>query len=126
MSRVRWIDQGNDKNNITQAMEIAFIREDAESNNLLLNNKTDVITSAIAALVFNQNIHGIGSAPSTVPLSASNSPIGGGASNVLLVVVILHLLVVRFHFMLVLHLLDLVVHLFQFLKGNFLTELKVK
>ena len=78
MSRTRWIDLGNEENDITQAMEIAFLREDAESNNILLNKKIDVITSAIAALVFNQNIHGIGSAPSTVPLSASNSPIGGG------------------------------------------------
>ena len=78
MSRAHWIDAGNDENDINQAMEIEFLKEDADSNNLILNNKIDVLTSAIAGLVFNLNIHGIGTAPSTVPLSASSSPIDGG------------------------------------------------
>ena len=78
MSRARWIDAGNDENDISDAMEISFIRADVESNNLLINNKIDALTSAITSLVFNQQNQSIDSAQSTAPLSASNSPIGGG------------------------------------------------
>ena len=82
MSKPKWLAEGGNENDLTDQMEIDFLKLDGAenaANNIKLNNTIEKLKSIIQGLAFKINSGGTFSA-STIPLSSNTTPISAGIS----------------------------------------------
>ena len=82
MSRANWIAEGNDENEITDQMEVKFLKldsADAAANAIKVNDTLEELKQMIQGIAFKVDSGGAFSA-STVPLSSNTTPMSAGVS----------------------------------------------
>ena len=82
MSRASWIAEGNDENDITDQMEVQFLKLDsagAAANAIKINNTLDELKAMIQGIAFKVDSGGTFSA-STISLSSNTAPMSAGVS----------------------------------------------